>query len=55
LRIEMYAAMLEWLRACAPDVLVYLCMESPAVWEKVFGFTPVEGELSRRLDEKVYL
>jgi spore photoproduct lyase len=54
LRIELYAAILEWLRAGAPDVLVYLCMESPAVWEKVFGFTPKEGELANWLDEKVY-
>jgi spore photoproduct lyase len=40
LRVQMYSAMLSKIRACAPEVFVYLCMESNDVWKKVTGRTP---------------
>ncbi len=36
LRIQMYRTMLEAIRSYSKDVFVYLCMESPEVWGKVF-------------------
>ncbi len=36
-RIEIYKKMAEMIRAQAPEVTLYLSMESPEVWEKVFG------------------
>jgi spore photoproduct lyase len=53
LRVEMYARLREWLTAAAPGSLLYLCMESPRVWQEVFGFTPDEPGLSRLLDGRV--
>jgi spore photoproduct lyase len=50
LRVEMYARMREWLSQAAPEVLLYLCMESPRVWREVFGFTPYKDQLSLLLD-----
>jgi spore photoproduct lyase len=52
LRQELYGRLKEWLDAAAPGALVYLCMESPRVWESVFGFRPAEGELARMLDAR---
>lgn len=40
IRVEMYRRMVEWIRARAPDVTIYLCMESPQVWQDVFGWSP---------------
>lgn len=40
LRVEMYSRVLSKIRSCAPEVFVYLCMESTDVWNKVFGWTP---------------
>jgi spore photoproduct lyase len=53
LRIDMYARLREWLGRALPGVPVYLCMESPRVWQAVFGFSPEEGELARLLDGRV--
>jgi spore photoproduct lyase len=39
-RIEMYKKMAGWLRDVDPNLFVYLCMESPEVWEAVFGWFP---------------
>jgi spore photoproduct lyase len=52
LRVEMYARLREWLTRVAPDALLYLCMESPRVWQEVFGFTPEGETLSRLLDRR---
>lgn len=50
LRVEIYRKMLRWIRASAPTVFVYLCMESREVWEQVFGFAPsCEKELGNQL------
>ena len=53
LRVEMYARMREWLNQATPEALLYLCMESPRVWQEVFGFTPDGQSLSRLLDGQV--
>jgi spore photoproduct lyase len=50
LRVDMYRAMLYWIRRAAPTVKVYLCMESKEVWQQVFGFAPgCERELGSQL------
>ena len=49
LRVEMYARMREWLTQATPEALVYLCMESPRVWQEAFGFTPDGQSLARLL------
>jgi len=40
IRLKMYLSLLSWIRDHASAVPVYLCMESPEVWRKVFGNTP---------------
>lgn len=39
-RVAMYRKMLGWIRAIAPTVKIYLCMESKEVWQQAFGFAP---------------
>jgi spore photoproduct lyase len=52
LRIRLYQALIREIRACAPEVLVYFCMEDPEVWEKCLGFFPgPEGALGALLDK----
>jgi len=53
LRVEMYVRMREWLTQAAPEALIYLCMESPRVWQEAFGFTPDGQNLARLLDGRV--
>ena len=53
LRVEMYGRMREWLTQATPEALLYLCMESPRVWQEAFGFTPDGPNLSRLLDGRV--
>ena len=36
-RTEVYRTMCSWLFEKAPGAFIYLCMESPAVWERVYG------------------
>ena len=42
LRVEMFQRVYAWLSKAAPDTLIYLCMESPEVWQEVFGQLPKE-------------
>jgi len=52
LRIHIYKEMIAGLKAYAPDVFLYFCMEDEEVWEKCLGFFPgKEGELGRLLDQ----
>ena len=51
-RAEMFARLREWIQVLAPEVFVYLCMESPWMWQQVFGYVPTSEELGRRLDER---
>ena len=55
LRVEMYRRMVGWIQAYTKEAMVYLCMESPVVWKKVFGFIPGEGHptLAEMLDGRV--
>ncbi len=53
LRIEMYSRLRQWLAPVFPQAAIYLCMESPAVWQAVFGAAPDRMELARRLDARV--
>lgn len=49
LRLRMYRFLLEELRAVDPRLPTYLCMETPAVWERVLGEVPGDRELGLRL------
>jgi spore photoproduct lyase len=50
LRVGMYRKMVRWIRQFAPLPPIYLCMESSAVWQQVFGFAPAcEKELGATL------
>lgn len=53
LRIKLYQRIIEAIKAHAPDVLVYFCMEDEEVWSKCFGFTPeIFGGLPAMLDRR---
>jgi spore photoproduct lyase len=52
-RVEMYARMREWLSQAAPEALLYLCMESPRVWQEVFDCVPEGQRLSFLLDRRI--
>jgi spore photoproduct lyase len=52
LRLEMYGHLREWLTQAFPDVFIYLCMESPRLWQEVFGFAPTSEELGHLLDRR---
>ncbi len=54
IRVEVYSRMLQWIKGFGNEVPVYLCMENPSVWEKVFGFIPGEGypTLTEMLDQR---
>ncbi|MBI3795922.1 MAG: radical SAM protein [Deltaproteobacteria bacterium] len=50
LRVKMYRALAGWLREAAPQVPLYMCMETAPVWEKVFGRAPTcDKEVARAL------
>ena len=54
LRIELFARMAHWLRQYAPDICIYLCMESPMVWKQSLGFAPASNAaLKKMLDDRV--
>lgn len=54
LRIKMFSKMYQWIKDIAPDVFVYLCMESSEVWQKSFGWTPrTSAGLKRTMDDLV--
>ena len=52
LRVKMYRTITGWLKEAAPAVPLYMCMETAAVWEKVFGHVPrSDKEVARTLLE----
>jgi spore photoproduct lyase len=53
MRQELYGRLLEWLRAAAPDAVLYLCMESPRLWRAVFGMAPSPADLAGWLDRRI--
>jgi spore photoproduct lyase len=55
IREEMYRKMRAWIHEAAPDVFVYLCMESRFVWDQSFGAGPCNAsELGALLDSEVF-
>ena len=54
-RVEMYKVIADELaKYVAPATCVYFCMESDAIWQEVFGYTPEEkGGLRSMLDRSV--
>ncbi len=44
LRVRMYRAVRRFVEAAVPDVPLYLCMETPDVWERVFGTPPLRDQ-----------
>ena len=52
IRIDLYAGLVEAIRKRSAEVTVYFCMESPEIWEKVFGYRPEHfGGLPHMLDQ----
>ncbi|WP_022853670.1 SPL family radical SAM protein [Thermodesulfatator atlanticus] len=52
LRVELYRFLYQEIKKHAQEVCVYLCMESPEVWQEAFGFTPhAHGGLHKMLDK----
>jgi len=49
IRLKIYQHMLRQIRAISADIPVYLCMESPEVWQKVYGRLPADVENLRDL------
>lgn len=43
-RVEVYKRIYSKIREMDGDVFVYLCMESPDVWKKVMGWSPVSND-----------
>ncbi len=51
LRMKIYRALTAAIRARAPELCLYFCMEDDEVWRDALGFTPAErGGLARMLD-----
>jgi len=42
IRIQMYRKMIEWIKKYGGEIPVYLCMERPDVWKKIFNQEPPE-------------
>lgn len=54
LRTQLFRQMVNWIKEYSPEVLVYLCMESKTVWDKVFTTCPANSaELKKMLDARV--
>ncbi|HDG96907.1 MAG TPA: DNA photolyase [Desulfobacterales bacterium] len=54
IRVELYSFMREQLEQWSQDLGLYLCMESPDIWETSMGWNPGNTEsLSAYLDERV--
>lgn len=49
LRLRMYREMVRRLRDLCPQVPIYLCMESPGIWQQVMGEVPTPRHLGARL------
>ena len=50
LRVKMYRTLTGWLKEAAPQVPLYMCMETAPVWEKVFGSAPTcDKDVARML------
>ena len=55
LRVEMYRFLAERILAAAPDICIYLCMESEEIWQEVFDYVPADrGGLAAMLDQAAF-
>jgi spore photoproduct lyase len=45
LRVAMYLRIRAYVEAALPDVPLYLCMETPEVWQRVFGTPPPSEQM----------
>ena len=54
LRVELFRNMASWIHERSPGQVMYLCMESPRVWEQVFGFRVSADDVARRLDAAIW-
>ncbi|MFH1152641.1 MAG: DNA photolyase [Pseudomonadota bacterium] len=53
LRMQLYKTIVRGIKAAAPQVMIYFCMEDKEVWEKCCGYFPGrEGELGHLLDKR---
>lgn len=43
LRVNLYRTVYQAIQARAPEVFVYLCMETPLIWEQVAGLAPKDN------------
>jgi spore photoproduct lyase len=43
LRSEMYRKIFDWLKEKDPSLFIYICMESPVVWDHVMGTHPLSN------------
>ena len=51
IRMNIYKKIVGWIKAAAPDVCIYFCMEDDEVWETSLGFAPLNaGGLPEMLD-----
>ncbi|MBW2612656.1 MAG: DNA photolyase [Deltaproteobacteria bacterium] len=51
LRIKIYKKIVAWIRAAAPDLCIYFCMEDDEVWDSSLGFSSAAaGGLPEMLD-----
>ncbi len=56
LREEMFRWLYQRIKRYAPQVAVYLCMESDQVWRRSFGWSPKDSAgLARLLDQRVLM
>jgi spore photoproduct lyase len=54
LRVEMYKKMVSWIHKHTPHMFIYFCMESPEVWQAVFGDAPASrDELDRQFAQRI--
>ncbi len=54
IRIDMFKNMHSWIKSQNDNIFVYLCMESPEIWQKAFGWSPqTSGGLAKIMNELV--
>lgn len=54
-RVSLFQNLLQAIQKKSADQFTYLCMESPAVWEQVYGFTPKDNDdFERWFNSKVF-
>ena len=53
IRVKMFNKIYHWIKSYGPDVFVYLCMESPEVWQKAFGWNPGNSAGLKKLMDKL--